>query len=74
MQRDNRVIASDLVNPDFVRLADSFGVFARAAEDPDGPRDALEQALARDAPALIEVKVGQFPDPWRQIVLPRVRS
>ena len=77
MQRElygNRVIASDLVNPDFVRLADSFGVFARAADDPDGLRDALEQALARDAPALIEVKVGQFPDPWRQIVLPRVRS
>ena len=39
MQRElygNRVIASDLVNPDFVRLADSFGVFARSAEDPDG--------------------------------------
>jgi acetolactate synthase-1/2/3 large subunit len=77
MQRElygNRVIASDLVNPDFVRLADSFGVFARAAEDPDDLRDALEQALARDEPALIEVKVGQFPDPWRQIVLPRVRG
>ena len=77
MQRElygNRVIASDLVNPDFVRLADSFGVFARSAEDPDGLRDALEQALARDAPALIEVKVGEFPDPWRQIVLPRVRG
>ena len=32
MQREfygNRVIASDLVNPDFVRLADRFGVFAR---------------------------------------------
>ena len=77
MQRElygNRVIASDLVNPDFVRLADSFGVFARSAEDPDGLRDALEQALARDVPALIEVKVGEFPDPWRQIVLPRVRG
>ena len=77
MQRElygNRVIASDLVNPDFVRLADSFGVFARSAEDPDGLRDALEQALARDVPALIEVKVGEFPDPWRQIMLPRVRG
>ena len=77
MQRElygNRVIASNLVNPDFVRLADSFGVFARSAEDPDGLRDALEQALARDAPALIEVKVGEFPDPWQHIVLPRVRG
>jgi acetolactate synthase I/II/III large subunit len=77
MQREfygNRVIASDLVNPDFIRLADSFGVFARATDDPDGLRDALEQALARDAPALIEVKVGEFPDPWQHIVLPRVRG
>ena len=77
MQREfygNRVIASDLVNPDFVRLGDSFGVFARSADHPDGLRDALEQALARDAPALIEVKVGEFPAPWQHIVLPRVRG
>lgn len=77
MQRElygNRVIASDLVNPDFVRLADSFGVFALAVDNPDDLQDALEQALARDAPALIEVKVGEFPDPWRHIVLPRVRG
>ena len=77
MQREfygNRVLASDLTNPDFVRLADSFGVFARRTTDPDGLRDALEQALAQDAPAVIEVKVGEFPDPWRHIVLPRVRG
>jgi acetolactate synthase I/II/III large subunit len=77
MQRElygNRVIASDLLNPDFVRLADSFGVFALAVDNPDDLQDALEQALARDAPALIEVKVGEFPDPWRHIVLPRVRG
>jgi acetolactate synthase-1/2/3 large subunit len=77
MQREfygNRVIASDLTNPDFVRLADSFGVFARRATDPEGLQDALEQALAQHAPAVVEVKVGEFPDPWRHIVLPRVRG
>ena len=77
MQRElygNRVIASDLVNPDFVRLADSFGVFARRATDPEGLQDALEQALAQDTPAVIEVKVGEFPDPWQHIVLRRVRG
>jgi acetolactate synthase-1/2/3 large subunit len=77
MQRElygNRVIASDLLNPDFVRLADSFGVFALSVDNPDDLRDALEQALARDAPALIEVKVGEFPAPWQHIVLPRVRG
>jgi acetolactate synthase I/II/III large subunit len=70
----NRVIASDLTNPDFVRLADSFGVFARRATDPEGLQDALEQALAQDGPAVVEVRVGEFPDPWRHIVLPRVRG
>jgi acetolactate synthase-1/2/3 large subunit len=77
MQRElygNRVIASDLVNPDFVRLADSFGVYARAVDGPDGLRSALEQAIVREAPALIEVKVGEFPAPWQHIVLPRVRG
>jgi acetolactate synthase-1/2/3 large subunit len=70
----NRVIASDLVNPDFVRLAESFGVFGQAADNPDDLRDALERALARNVPALIEVKVGEFPAPWHHIVLPRVRG
>ena len=77
MQRElygNRVIASDLTNPDFVRLADSFGVFAQSADNPADLQDALERALARDAPALIEVKVGEFPAPWQYIALGRVRG
>jgi acetolactate synthase-1/2/3 large subunit len=77
MQRElygNRVIASDLFNPDFVRLAESFGVCARRASDPEGLQDALKGALAEDAPAVIEVKVGEFPAPWQHIALPRVRG
>jgi acetolactate synthase-1/2/3 large subunit len=77
MQRElygNRVIASDLTNPDFVRLAESFGVSAQSTDNPDDLQSALERALARDAPALIEVKVGEFPAPWQHIVLPRVRG
>jgi hypothetical protein len=77
MQRElygNRVIGSDLTNPDFVRLAGSFGVVAQRVDNPEDLQDALAQALARAAPALIEVKVGAFPDPWRHIALPRVRG
>jgi acetolactate synthase-1/2/3 large subunit len=70
----NRVIASDLTNPDFVRLAASFGLAAARADDPDDLRHALERALARAEPALIEVKVGEMPGPWRHIILPRVRG
>ena len=34
----NRTIASDLVNPDFVKLAESFGVAALARDDATGAR------------------------------------
>ena len=44
------------------------------ATDPDELRDALERALARDEPALIEVPVGEMPGPWPYIMLPRVRG
>jgi acetolactate synthase-1/2/3 large subunit len=70
----NRVIASDLTNPDFVRLADSFGLSARRATNADELGDVLARALAEDRPALIEVAVGEIPSPWPYIMLPRIRG
>ena len=43
---DGRVVAADLVNPDFVKLAESFGVAASRVTAPDHFRPALEKALA----------------------------
>ena len=77
MQREiygNRVIASDLHNPDFGRLAESFGAVALAASGAEELRPALERALAAARPALIEIKVGEMPSPWHHIMLPRVRG
>ena len=59
-----RTIASDLLNPDFVKLAESFGVEGRRAEGPEGLRAALRDALASDHPTLIEVPVGEMPSIW----------
>ena len=59
-----RVIASELHNPDFVKLAEAFGVKGLRAEGPEGLRAQLSAALRDDAPALIEVPVGEMPDPW----------
>jgi acetolactate synthase-1/2/3 large subunit len=61
-----RTIGSDLINPDFVRLAESFGIRAWRAASPDALKRALGEALARDAPALIEVPVekGSETSPW----------
>jgi acetolactate synthase I/II/III large subunit len=70
----NRIIASDLRNPDFVRLASSFGMAARQVADPDELADALRAALAQGEPALLIAKVGEMPDPWPYIHLPRVRG
>ncbi len=71
----NRLIASDLANPDFVRFAESFGAAAERARNPDELRAALRRGLARrDGPTLIEVPVGPMPSPWEFIHMPRVRG
>jgi acetolactate synthase I/II/III large subunit len=63
---DGRVVASDLVNPDFVRLAESFGVGAARVTSPDRFRPALEKALADGGPTLIDVEVPTDSEvsPW----------
>ena len=63
-----RVIASDLVNPDFVALARSFGIDAERVETAAQLEAALRTALAARAPALIEVRVGQMSNVWPVIV------
>jgi acetolactate synthase I/II/III large subunit len=71
----NRLIASDLANPDFVRFAESFGAEAERVRKPDELRAALKRAFKRrDGPTLIEVPVGPFPSPWEFIHMPRVRG
>jgi acetolactate synthase-1/2/3 large subunit len=65
-QFGNRLLGSQLTNPDFVKFADSFGVAAARVTSPAELRPALERALASGAPALIEVVVPQRSDgdPW----------
>ena len=70
MQRDDyggRIIASDLTNPDYVKLAEAFGVAGRRAETPDALRTALREALKADEPTLIAVPVGPMPNPWEAL-------
>lgn len=59
-----RYLASDLENPDYLTLAKAFGIAAESVTTPDGLRDCLRRSIARGAPTLIEVPVGEFPDPW----------
>jgi acetolactate synthase-1/2/3 large subunit len=66
---DGRVVASDLVNPDFVKLAESFGVGAARVTSPEGFRPALEKALADGGPYVIaiEVPTDSETSPWKFI-------
>jgi acetolactate synthase-1/2/3 large subunit len=74
-QYGNRLIASDLANPNFVRFAESFGVAAERVHDPDGLKGALRRGFARrDGPTLIEMPVTAMPSPWPFIMMPRVRG
>src|ERR1700761_5812718 len=63
---EGRIVAADLVNPDFVRLAESFGVGATRVTSPDGFGPALETALADGGPYLIEIEVPRDSEvsPW----------
>jgi acetolactate synthase I/II/III large subunit len=71
----NRLIATDLANPDFVKFAESFGAAAERARDPAQLRAALARGFARrDGPTLIEVPVGPMPSPWEFLLMPRVRG
>ena len=72
---DGRVTCSDLHNPDFVKLADSFGAAGLSASDPESLRTALREAFAAKGPCIIEVKVDQFfPPPWPFLMLPQNRK
>ncbi|RXG96812.1 thiamine pyrophosphate-dependent enzyme [Bradyrhizobium zhanjiangense] len=70
---DGRVVASDLVNPDFVKLAESFGVAAARVTAPDQFKAAMEKALAHGGPYLISVEVTRDSEvsPWAFIHPPK---
>jgi acetolactate synthase-1/2/3 large subunit len=66
---DNHVIGADLENPDFVKLAEAFGVAGYRVESPAELKPALEKAINEDKPAIIEVFIerGTETSPWKYI-------
>ena len=63
---DSRFIGAELRNPDFVKLAESFGARAERVSSPAGLRGALERSIAADVPAVIVVQSerGSDASPW----------
>lgn len=64
-----RTIASDLRNPDYLKLADAFGITGRRAVTPDDLRTAIEASIEADEPTLIEAPIGPVPNPWVKLGL-----
>jgi acetolactate synthase-1/2/3 large subunit len=62
-----RTIGSELHNPDFVKLAEAYGARGIRAHGPDELESSIKEALAIEAPTLIEVPVGKMPSPFERI-------
>ncbi len=50
---------TDLVNPDFAKIAEGAGVLGLHVDDPEGVCPALEQAIAHDGPVLVDIAVNR---------------
>jgi acetolactate synthase-1/2/3 large subunit len=68
-----RTIASDLHNPDFVKLGESFGIASEQVKSPAALGEAITRGFKRGGPTLIDCPVGTLPDPWPLVMVPRVR-
>jgi len=54
---------ASVTNPDFMKLADAYGVVGMRAAQPTDVTDLLRKAVTRDRPVLIEVRVGRMARP-----------
>ena len=59
---EGRTIDTDLLNPNFVEFAKSFGAYAERVEDLGDFKNTLRDALAAEKPALIEVMLQDRQD------------
>ncbi|MBP0047349.1 hypothetical protein H9C73_01255 [Marinobacterium sp. AK62] len=62
----SRFSGSELKTPDFVKLAESFGVQAYRVDSPQALKPVLEKCIALDEPCLIEIQSerGLESSPW----------
>ena len=70
----NRLIAVELKNPNFAKMAESFGVAGVRTSSPAGLQKELNAALKRRGTTLIEVPVGEMPNPWPMLYRTRLRG
>ena len=62
-----RVVGTDLKNPDFIKLAESFGAQGSKVEKLEDVPAAIREAIAADRPTIIEVETPADLDPPYQL-------
>ncbi len=62
-----RYFSSDLTNPDYMTLAQAFGLDRARVYSPEELDGVLSAALAARTPMIVEVPVGEFPTPWNLV-------
>ncbi|HEX4246985.1 MAG TPA: thiamine pyrophosphate-dependent enzyme [Pseudonocardia sp.] len=67
---NGRILGTTLVNPDFARLADTFGALGLTAHTPTELGQALDKALNAHRPTVIHVPtpLGQGTSPWKYLM------
>lgn len=71
---DGRRICSDLTNPDFVKMAHSFGASAYRVGSPAELAKILPKAFSESGPTIIEVTITErMPTPWQFILFEQNR-
>ena len=65
---EGRTIDTDLLNPNFVEFAKSFGAYAERVADLETFKDTLRDALAAEKPALIEVMLQDRQDDIVEVI------
>ncbi len=71
---DGKEIAVDLKNPDFMKLADAFGIQGLRAKSPPELERAITRAFDTSGPTLIEYPIGEVPDPWHLVQPGKIRG
>ncbi len=56
---DKRYSSTELVNPDFVKIAEGYGIKGKSIEDREVLNESIKEMLAYDGSFLLEVKVGK---------------
>ncbi len=65
-----RVYGTSLINPDFVALGKSYGLYAELITHNDQINDTLDRVLSKDVSSLIEVKVDPHKITHRSVLPP----